>query len=230
MKTAVNVHLIPTEGISFLVKGQILANVGDTDIPNTGNIQKYHLYFTLLKSNLEISKIKEGDWITDGNKIFQAPDIDGFIGFEKIVATTDVSLQCAVDKSPYPMEIYGLPQIPQSFIQHFVEQYNEGNVIEAVEIELEEYEIGSYGLSNGEPTVDVRLKLTSNFADLDDFELPRKNEVCIVPNNKMYSRDEVIELCNKAFQVGHERGFSGYPNTENWNKPTFNQWIEENLK
>ena len=61
------------------------------------------------------------------------------------------------------------------------------------------------------------------FADLDDFELPRKNEVCIVPDNKIYSRDEVVELLkvwDDKFSIP-TMGFASTPKQD---------WIKENLK
>ena len=40
---------------------------------------------------------------------------------------------------------------------------------------------------------------------------------------RMYS-DEDIKL---AFEAGYKKGFSGYPNTENWKELTFNEWFEQ---
>jgi hypothetical protein len=36
--------------------------------------------------------------------------------------------------------------------------------------------------------------------------------------------DEDIKL---AFEAGHKKGFSGYPNTENWKELPFKEWFEK---
>jgi hypothetical protein len=46
----------------------------------------------------------------------------------------------------------------------------------------------------------------------------------------LYTEEEVKDLCNQAFVAGHSRGYSGYPNTNNWTKPEFNEWFETNKK
>jgi hypothetical protein len=33
-----------------------------------------------------------------------------------------------------------------------------------------------------------------------------------------------------AFQAGHKKGFSGYPNTENWKELPFNEWFKQYKK
>ena len=30
-----------------------------------------------------------------------------------------------------------------------------------------------------------------------------------------------------AFEAGHKKGFSGYPNTENWKELSFEKWFEQ---
>ena len=33
-----------------------------------------------------------------------------------------------------------------------------------------------------------------------------------------------------AFEAGHKLGWSGYPNTDNWTQPKFEEWFNENKK
>ena len=39
--------------------------------------------------------------------------------------------------------------------------------------------------------------------------------------------EEDIKL---AFEAGHKKGFSGYPNTENWKELSFKEWLEKFTK
>ena len=112
-----------------------------------------HLYI------LSDDKIKVGDWITDTNKVYEAPEIDAFIGFKKIIASTDISLE--------------LPQIPQSFINTYIEEYNNDNIIDEVNVEYIYY--------NEEGSVRINMGNTINISLIKDS----------------YSREEVILLINK---------------------------------
>ena len=40
---------------------------------------------------------------------------------------------------------------------------------------------------------------------------------------RMYSEEDI----KLAFEAGHKKGFSGYPNTENWKAPSFEDWFEK---
>lgn len=121
-----------------------------------------HLYV------LSDEKIKAGDWFIYENSILQAsentnydsvwvtkPFIEGSLKVytivqslcKKIIATTDTSLNfinCGKcnelgGKCKYePKRCFGLPQIHESFIKHYVEQYNLGNNITKVNVEYEE--------------------------------------------------------------------------------------------
>lgn len=110
------------------------------------NITCFHLYLT------SDDRIEEGDWVVGGgNNIARVgfndtKDPEKWIVINqnnailrevcrKIIATTDRSLGFAIDKSPYPMEIYSLPQPSRSFIDKYVELYNKHNIIEDVLVE-----------------------------------------------------------------------------------------------
>lgn len=77
-----------------------------------------HIYIT---SN---EKIKEGDWKYDTklNIVIQHGSYTD--GCKKIIATTDTSL--------------GLPKPSQQYIEHYVAEYNKGNIITKVLVEYEE--------------------------------------------------------------------------------------------
>ena len=40
---------------------------------------------------------------------------------------------------------------------------------------------------------------------------------------RMYSEEDM----KLAFEAGHKKGFSGYPNTENWKELPFKEWFEQ---
>lgn len=90
----------------------------------------------------------------------------------KIIATTNPELW---DKSTRGQEYLGggtyvrtfnrekgIAKIDTPFIEAYIKTYSEGNPIKEVLLETEEYAIGSYGLSDGEPIIDTRLKLRPN--------------------------------------------------------------------
>ena len=81
---------------------------------------------------------------------------------KKIIATTNILKtgeiyhpQFIIDKSVIE---YTLPQIPQSFIEHYITEYNKGNIISKVLVEVEDYWVKvAYSLD-----VAYRLKLNEN--------------------------------------------------------------------
>ena len=97
-----------------------------------------HLYI------LSDEKIKEGDWfiLTFG---FEKPEIlqatkENIIAIKsnckKIIATTNSNLisESKLMRECYP---YSIHQIPQSFIEYFINEYNKGNVITKVLVEVD---------------------------------------------------------------------------------------------
>ena len=152
-------------------------------------------------------EIKGDDWIYryEDKKVFQSksyfsegnPLKKGLI--TKIIATTDTSLN--------------LPQIPQQFIQQYIEEYNKDNQITEVLVEVEEYEFKQTEWFQEAPYThkykEWRLKLDS------------QNQINICKQKDSWSREEVIDLISDWTKMK-----SGL----NMNLPNnFNQWIEENL-
>ena len=90
-------------------------------------INPQHLYIT------SDEEIKEGDWrvvFLEHNCITPIGVNQEGVG-KKIIATTDRSLSIHWNKQDYK----SLPFIPQSFITHYITEYNKGNVITKVMIE-----------------------------------------------------------------------------------------------
>jgi hypothetical protein len=144
-----------------------------------------HLY---LVSDREI---KEGDWVlaTDENHVrVIAPFQFGFKqGEQKVEATTDKSL--------------GLPLIPQSFIEEYVQKQGK---IDKVKIQME----------NWEP------KIQSILGPQQDNEyLPKsEQEVIILPIKDSWNREEVRHIAMKAWGVGFVYG----------KDKEFGEWFDKN--
>jgi hypothetical protein len=154
------------------------------------NIKSYHLYI-LGNDEPEI-----GDWKYDTfhKEISQVKSLNSISQYDKkIIATTDKSLRLNSVKvstsSDFTLEqisenIPCLPQIPQSFIDYFVEQYNKGNVIDKVLVEY---------INNFD---DIQ-----RLFDLEEPKINANNTINILTQKDSWSRDEVIELMKDLFDV-----------------------------
>ena len=126
----------------------------------------YHLYITTDE------EIKDGDWFLMNGCILRQcslhkGDILDTLGglhhksvCKKIIATTDkliLKTSKSIDKEQFPDIL--VPQIPQSFIDYFVEQYNKGNVIDKVLVEYLLNETGNYREFDCTPKLKQKLKI-----------------------------------------------------------------------
>lgn len=127
---------------------------------------------------LSDEKIEDKDWIVDipNKKLeqvnkFNLHTIDDKC--KKIIATSDKDLKIWL----YEDSFIRVPQFPQSFINHYIAQYNNGNIIKEVEVEYSsefEYEVFA-GKSYS-----YNLKINSD------------NTINIKPIKDSWSREEVI--------------------------------------
>ena len=139
MKTIANVYLLPSDKESRLhiTPEGLLYQSFEPFIQDCKDYKSFHLYITLPQFDLEISKPKEGDYVIWKNQIFKVDSNKAFsrtnnitlayclaYGLEKVVSTNDSSLN--------------LSSIPKSFTEHHITEYNKGNIIKQVEVELEE--------------------------------------------------------------------------------------------
>ncbi len=220
MKTTVNIHLLSSDKDSNLVIVEEDEKSHAKDVIWRG--QNQHIYFTLPQSDLEISKIKEGDYcINIINKTIRQSDhnVDYEQNhWEKIIACTEDLYISEHFWNGMDAGIKRLPYIPQSFISYYGAQYNKGNVIKTAEIELEDCgtkDKDSLGIIEHTDTdgfgfyMGCRLKLNSS------------NEVIVVPTiDKMYSRDEVVNLFHQYRLHAWKNGITIQDLTK---------WIKENL-
>jgi hypothetical protein len=210
----VNVVMLPTEKAS---EGCILRGIGTLQHhPKEFFTQEYlkssgrtseHLYLT------SDEEIKKGDWyivLPEGfvrqykNKNVPLKGRD----FAKIIATTDKSL--IVDKFHSEVKIIGsqtfgvnstkyVPQISESFVKAYVEA--NGNIKEVL-VELK------HPVTILIPNPPLKL---------------RPDNTVIIHQAKLYTRDEVEKLCEKAFQAGVDLEANPEQN------PMFASWIQYNL-
>ena len=169
--------------------------------------------FELILISLEDEMIEEGEYLNLAHRV--------------IVQPTD--LEWANSNSNNLKKVIARQsQIPPEYISKFIEQYNQGGV-EDLEIEMEKCWINSDNVKGNsftevakfEPSINdfdavliIQPKLTNGFVTIVEKEIISYTE------NDM--RD--------AFEAGHKLGWSGYPNTDNWTQPKFEEWFNENKK
>lgn len=178
--------------ISSVEEGKLALCVfpGGSDLGNIWETQ--HLYFT------SDEKCKNGDYFIDLlNTVRQFNDkTEQSINDKKIVITTDTSLyrleDCPVRGGCSNVK-YELPQPTKEFIDLFISEYNQGNIIKVVEVEYRH--LGGTGSgyvlkANPDNTINISLIKDS------------------------FSREEVIRLIMKYALDEHDIVIS--PNTNKW--------------
>ncbi len=204
----VKVLLLPTENPSSLilndiVKGLfIIAGQGD----KIDNCTNQHLYF------LSDEEIKEGDWcICDYSQVEKYSEPLAIHRYKKIIATTDSSLGVLV-KSGTGVLQESLPQPFQSFIEKFIEKYNQGNPITEAMVECE--------LNEGLALKQIKEKSIETSAYILKVN-PKDNTITIKPIKDSWSEKEIFVLFENYLQY--------LLNPKSNKELTAKQWIEENL-
>jgi hypothetical protein len=208
-----------------------------------GNIKPLHLYI------LSNEKINPSEYYINNNVLFKADDKfdegnnpNQNKNNKKVIATTDSSLQI---KASNGSDIsWDLPQIPQQFIEHFINEFNKGNVITDVMVEVEGYkpnemidEATSYRIKfNQNNEISMLIEKNEKLLSYLQYELThyidKKHnqdqcsgfidgfERACELSEKMYTIEEVKEL---LINFSNEHGTSS-------NKGAQRLWIENNLK
>ncbi len=199
-------------------------------------------------------EIKEGDWYIDNVfKIRHSITSDKKYwsvrkNYKKIIATTDKSLKTKVLfedneenikggyyylEDNYPIYItkkdfknkFSLPRPSQQFIEHYVEQYNEGNIITDVLVEYEnKYNLRYYTPSGGieccEKIDNIQLKISQD------------NTITIYPIKDSWNREEYEQGLRLAFRAGADWKVTSINNDrydEDYPEIDEDEWIKENL-
>jgi hypothetical protein len=210
MKKPAQVVMLPTNEKSKLV----LSYCNELSINWTHDLAKFDDATYQQIYILSDEEIKEGDWCYGMDGIFQykgkinLPDIELP---KKIVTTTDKRLKIGggTGKREDGISI-PLPQPSQSFIEHFVAEYNRGNVITKVMVEYEMMYRDMTGEHKALMLVGTEYpKLKINSDNTINISMPKDS----------WSREEVIELIQKYSKEC--TGWSWFETDE--------KWIKENL-
>lgn len=160
-----------------------------------------HIYIT---SNEDI---KEGDWCIQNRnylcKITCNQDRTQQ-GLKKIIATTD---NLTFDDG---YNSWFIPSPSDGFIKKFIERYNAGTPITKVMVEYEEYPITTYGMSDGEPETDTRLKVDKD------------NCITITSIKETWTREEVEKVIHTICGTMYKANTLYAPHT-------VQEWIDQNL-
>ena len=204
----------PEDCVGFIFKNENgVVNI----LNNLDDIIKSNAYFKAIPQHLYIisdEEIKEGDWYYESEfQLILKKEGKGILKAKKIIATTDTSLTIKGEQEGENTWYNPLPQLSQQFIEKYIEEYNKGNQIVDILVEVEEYEFKQTEWFQEAPYThkykEWRLKLDS------------QNQITIREQKDSWSRKEVIDLISDWTKMK-----SGL----NMNLPNnFNQWIEENL-
>jgi hypothetical protein len=196
--------------------------------PNSNELVNYHEFLASepIRQHLYIlsdDEIDKGDWYIwlNNKQICQAEGMIMVINnhvkngdIKKIIATTDTlklnSVKISVS-SDFTLEQISenmpcLPQPLQEFVEHYIEQHNQGNIIDKVLVEYE----GSFG-----------------YSDSDSWESPvinLYNSINTLSGKTSWSRDEVVKLLEDIFYFGAESQREGKAHIE-----ICDEWISKNL-
>lgn len=134
-----------------------------------------HLYF------LSDEEIKDGDWYFNGKNVFKCDNLENvnperYNYLKKIIATSDSSLK--INNPNYDigrLAYIPLPQPSKEFIESYVEDYNSGNIIKMVLVEVKPRYYRHKGLNVREDnTIIIRPLVQKTFTELEVVGFLRK--------------------------------------------------------
>ena len=215
-----NVVMLPHNNIDTILTMYLDVNKKPIELSKNNSKLQYHtnqhLYIT---SNEEI---KEGDYYLkpNDNSVWIRSKNSNIItiGSKKIIATTDESLTINMYDINGAREVdfdITLPQPSQQFIEKYIEEYNKGNIIAEVLVEVEEIKhysgsVDSLDVDDDYDYIEYKLKLDS------------QNQITIRKVKDSWNREEVIDLCRSAYLYGEQGALKLH-------NGVFKEWIEENL-
>lgn len=167
----------------------------------------------------------------------------------KIIASTD--LQLVFNQKIFPVTVPIFPEIPQSFISLYIEEYNAGRKIEKVDVEYEQYGDVPYYYIYGNCKYECKYKgdwfdltngeveMSKSEENLDTIATKHYYSAFTNPDSTInikslkdsWTREEVEDLCKNAFDSGMGCIISQLPSI-NSNVDVlkgFTKWIKENL-
>ena len=228
------VIMLPTEQYTNLCLGHNLSYVESKNSISIDAIWKsIELQYPYKPQHLYIiseDEIKEGDWFigdnisikqctlnNGGNINFKGGWYSGSTNCKKIIATTDTSLN-------YETPFYGMdednnfPQPSQQFIEKYIEEYNNGNIITDIKVEYKRvFETIAKGMI-GHPEDDISWwneKLKIN---------PKDSTITIKKLKDSWNREEIIEQMWSAYKAANT-----VFEDESALRIEFDNWIDQNL-
>lgn len=186
-----------------------------------------HLYI------LSDDKPLKNDWILDIKNPKKPRQIktehfleDLFETEKKIIATTNTSLNINkeyVKEFPESLHDMIFPQIHTSFIQHYIEQYNIGNVITEVEVEyFTDIPVISDKEYNMVESGELSYKNTNPY-NIDILKLNTDNTINIKPLKNSWTREEQVDVIEKYLLLKEPDIYSKTSRT------SIKEWIKNNL-
>jgi hypothetical protein len=171
---------------------------------------KQYLYF------LSSEEIKEEDWILNinTNSVTQHTGHGSMEWWNKIIATTEIELgTLEYSKRCMKSYFYHLPQPSPKFVKAYIEAFNKGEKIEKVLVEYKVIENWKHPEFVGTNNI---LKLNSS------------NEITIKKVKSSWTREDVVDLCKKAYREGAAYSIGSHDNFKQIHL-TEDEWLKENL-
>jgi hypothetical protein len=228
-----NIHVLPTDNYSPLVHstnkyGGYFKSENYSPMKEMGDSYQ-NIYITIDE------EIKEGDWVyclTENRVLISNVSYSKLDDRFKIILTTDNDLI----KN-------GVQAINDEFLEWFVKnpscewvEVNHfgmccSNQLIAQCINCNQYNPAYKIIIPKEEPKQETLEEAAEQYVIDESYLPVYKEECersfkngaLWQAERMYSEEDLKE----AFEAGHKKGFSGYPNTENWKELPFEKWFEQ---
>ena len=198
-----------------------LGNMGSGMIRHTNIRPDYtkraymHLYV------LSDDKIREGDWIFWNNKIVKAIDTS-YYSSKKIIATNNINLLYSKETDTLPSLPNQLPKLSDNFIDFYVKEFNNSNIIEKVLVEYyTDLDKDDLGMWIGGTSKDYLLLNNNNEINIE-----------LIKKDYNFTKDELITFM-KRFKEDCEL-FSDTPFKKKYGSTLTlhemeEKWFQENL-
>jgi hypothetical protein len=149
-----------------------------------------------------------------------------------VIATTNTSIGYT-DKRVSPVPNFcDYPQPSKSFISKYIEEYNKGNIITDILVEYEEeyFADSNGGFKTEKERDDYVFNVGASHSCWVKTTLkvnPKDNTITIKKVKDSWNKEEVINLCTKAYSMGYTFGMPDQCIMET--KITIKEFIEQNL-
>lgn len=206
----------------------ILSNkFGETEVS-----KPQHLYV------ISDEEIKEGDWFLCGSEVHKCTGnyslkVSSYVKCKKgdcsveickkIIATTDTSISKPEKGYNWDRVVY--PQPSQGFIEKYIKEYDKGSIITGILVEYEEHNIrcSIHNLSKEECTYGCTLFKPGD----KKLKISKDNTITIHPVKDSWTREELLTLCDSAYNAGKTCGLSKY--NDKLDYQSFDDWVKQHI-